>query len=72
MDIEDFYLWEKMSISNIIYLMVKWFGFTSVEMEVTARDNVQSGVWWVLKCEKDSQIFYVDGQRTDIVRRRLI
>ena len=72
MDIEDFYNWEKMSISNIVHLMVKWFGVTSVEIEVMQRDNVESGVWWRIKFENDNQTYYADGQRMDIVRRRLI
>lgn len=61
-----------MSISNIIYLMVKWFDCTAVEMEVTQRSNVESGVWWRVKFEKDNNTYYADGQRMDIVRRRLI
>lgn len=30
MDKEDFYHWEKMSLSGIISLMVKWFGFPDI------------------------------------------
>jgi len=71
-DIEDFYNWEKMSISNIIHLMVKWFDIDHVEMWVSQRNNVESGVWWNIKFEKDGQNYYADGQRMDIVRRRLI
>lgn len=71
MDIEDFYLWEKMPISNIIYLMVKWFNCTSVEMEVSQRD-VESGVWFHIKFDRDGKTYYANGQRPDIARRRLI
>jgi hypothetical protein len=72
MDKEDLYNWEKMSLSNIILLMVKWFNFDNVTMEVQCRPNVESGVWWNLKIEQDGKTYYVTGQRTDIVRRRLI
>lgn len=72
MDKEDFYNWEKMSISNIISLMVKWFGITSVRMEVFERANVESGVWWEIEFEKDGQKHFANGQRMDVVRRRLI
>jgi len=71
MDIEDFYNWEKMSISNIISLMVKWFDVESVKMEVN-KSNVESGVWWTIEFEKGCKKYFVNGQRTDIVRRRLI
>jgi hypothetical protein len=71
MDIEDFYNWEKMSISNIISLMVKWFDVESVKMEVNTA-NVESGVWWIIEFEKGNKKYFVTGQRTDIVRRRLI
>lgn len=71
MDIEDFYNWEKMSISNIIWLMVKWFNCTDVQMEVTER-NVESGVWFRIQFVRDGNTYYCDGQRPDIVRKRLI
>lgn len=76
MDKEDFYHWEKMALSGIIGLMVKYFGFTSVKMEYRERDNVESGVWIELEIEKERNELcpkrYIHGQRTDIVRRRLI
>lgn len=78
MDKEDFYHWEKMSLSGIMSLMVKWFGFPSVTMELRQRDNVESGVWYEITIaprhdEPDqTHNHYVNGQRADVVRRRLI
>lgn len=72
MDIEDFYKWEDKSISNIIYLMVKCFGFGGVKLELIQRDNVESGVWWEVEFERDAQRYFVNGQRMEIVKRRLI
>ena len=76
MDKEDFYNWEKMSLARIITLMVKWFGFPSVNMQVHERDNVESGIWYELKIEHSDlgqiNTSYISGQRSDVVRRRLI
>jgi hypothetical protein len=78
MDLEDYYNWEKMSLSGIMALMVKWFGFTEVSLEIRQRDNVESGVWYEIKIsplptEPDqAHSHFVNGQRTDVVKRRLI
>lgn len=71
MDIAKFYDWENMALSKIIGLMVKWFNVESVEMEVTERP-VESGVWWHIKFIRNGKTYYANGQRADIVRRRLI
>jgi hypothetical protein len=74
MNTEKFYNWEKMNITFIIHLMVKWFDFQSVQMEIRERPDVESGMWIDIKIEKHNPegLWFVSAQRLDIVHRRLI
>lgn len=72
MDLEKFYEWEKMNVTYIIYLMIKWFNFDAVNFETRNRPDVESCVWFDIKIEKDKKTWYVSGQRPDIIHRRLI
>lgn len=63
---------EDQPLSQIIYNMIKWYNYDSVEMHTHARANVESGIWISLQIHKELKTWYVDGQRLDIVKRRLI
>ncbi len=63
---------ESQSLSSIVYNMVKWFEFDGVNTETWRRDNVESGVWISVSIRKGEKTWHVDGQRLDIVKRRLI
>lgn len=66
--IENF---ESQPISTIVFNMIKWFEFDDVNINYYFRDNVESGVWIAIKIKKGENVWWVDGQRNDIVRRRL-
>jgi hypothetical protein len=68
-DITDF---ERQPVSAIIYNLIKWFDVDRIEMETSSRPNVESGVWIRLRITIKDKTWYVDGQRLDIVKRRLI
>lgn len=72
MDLNKYYQWEYMALSSIIWLMIKWFNFDSVEMETEYRKDVESGVWISLKIVQGNVANYITGQRPDIVKKRLI
>jgi hypothetical protein len=77
MDLEKIYDWENMALSSITTLMVKWFNFDKVEMTTTGRVAVESGIWFDITIHrgeigKGGHQWSVSGQRTDIVKRRLI
>ena len=74
MDTEKYYNWEKMNVAYIIHLMIKWFNFQLVQMEVRERPSVESGMWYDIKIERHNpeKLWFVSGQRLDIVHRRLI
>lgn len=63
---------ESQPLSQIIFNMIKWFEFDGVNAETWARNNVESGVWISLHIRKGEKTWCVDGQRLDIVKRRLI
>lgn len=52
--------------------MCKWFLFDRVIIDYSPRDNVESGMWISVKIEINSKTYYIDGQRNDIVHRRLV
>lgn len=66
--IENF---DSQPISTIVFNMIKWFEFDDVNINYYFRDNVESGVWIVIKIKKGEAVWLVDGQKNDIVRRRL-
>lgn len=67
--IEDF---DNQSIQTIAYNMCKWFGFDAVNINYEVRHDVESGMWINVKINLKERTFYIDGQRNDIVRKRLI
>lgn len=67
--IKDF---ESQPLSQITFNMVKWFNFDTVSTDISYRANVESTVWISIKIVKGEKTWYVDGQRIDIVKRRLI
>lgn len=67
--LQDF---ESQTLSQITYNMIKWFNFEEIEHTTKFRPNVESGVWISLKIVKGQTTWYVDGQRIDIVKKRLI
>jgi len=67
--LEDF---DNHTIQTIIFNMCKWFGFDLVTFFVEPRAEVASRVWINLKIEKAGKTWWIDGQRNDIVRKRLI
>lgn len=70
--IDNLTKFEEQPVSHVIYNMIKWFNFDQVEMNTCVRDEVESRVWMTLKIQKADKTWYVDGQRLDIVKRRLI
>lgn len=69
---EKLYDFESQSMQGIIFNMIKWLYFDSVDMECKSRSDVESRVWITIKIQKDGNTWYVDGQRNDIVKKRLI
>lgn len=67
--IEDF---DNQSIQTIVFNMCKWFNFDLVTFFCEPRPAVASRVWINLKIEKAGKTWWIDGQRNDIVRKRLI
>lgn len=63
---------ESQPVSAITYNLIKWFNVDKIEMETSSRLNVESGVWIQLRITIKDKTWYVDGQRLDIVKRRLI
>jgi hypothetical protein len=63
---------EDQSIQTIAFNMCKWFDFDSVNINTEIRHNVESGVWINIKIQRKEKAYYIDGQRNDIVKRRLI
>lgn len=63
---------EGQPLSQITYNMVKWFDFDCVDISTSYRADVESRVWISIKIIKKESTWYVDGQRIDIVKRRLI
>ncbi|MBC7947196.1 MAG: hypothetical protein H7Y42_04900 [Chitinophagaceae bacterium] len=63
---------ESQPLSQIIYNLIKWYNVDNITSEFYHRPQVESSVWIQLKITKDDKTWYVDGQRNDIVKRRLI
>jgi hypothetical protein len=59
-------------VSQIIYNMIKWFNVDSVTQETEYRSNVESTVWMTLKITMKDKTWYIEGQRLDIIKDRLI
>ncbi|MGN6416155.1 MAG: hypothetical protein ACTHMC_01595 [Pseudobacter sp.] len=70
--IDSLHAFEFQSTHQLVYNMVKWFCFDEVEYTTRHRPNVESTVWMQLTIEKDGKKWVVEGQRLDIVKRRLI
>lgn len=67
--LEDF---ESQSLGIIAFNMCKWFMFDRVNVNYEPRNSVASRMWITVEMEIDSKTYMVDGQRVDIVKRRLI
>ena len=74
MDLEKIYEWEKMSVSSIIGIIVKWFDFHNVEFNTNYRPDVESRIWYNIEArDKDSKyVFSVSAQSQILLRQRLI
>lgn len=59
-------------LSMIMYNLIKWFNVDTIETEFSSRPEVESRVWITVKITKGDKHWYVDGQRNDIVKDRLI
>jgi hypothetical protein len=64
---------DEQSIQQIAFNMVKWFMFDQVTIKTETRGNVESTVWITVIIEwgDGAHKMYIDGQRNDIVHRRL-
>jgi hypothetical protein len=76
MSFEDLYKWESMSVSGILYVVVKWLNYESVKFELVERGSVESGIWYTIELwEKTDQPHasgYISSQRDDLLKKRLI
>lgn len=63
---------EDQSIQTIAYNMCKWFDFDGVDISYKPRHNVESGMWINVIILYKDKTFWIDGQRNDIVKKRLI
>jgi hypothetical protein len=70
--IEKLYDFKSQSLQGIAFNLVKWFNFDEVKINTRQRDNVESRVWITVELEKDGKTTWIDGQRNDIVHRRLV
>lgn len=72
MSMDKYFQWEKMTLADLIVVMVKFMDFDRVEMTVEARPDVASRIWFRLEFERPDQKSFVDGQSIEIVHRRII
>jgi len=72
MRMDNYYNWEKMGLQYIVYLMVKWFLYDTVNIETIGRVDVESGIWITITVKKEDKEWLISGQRVDVVHRRLI
>lgn len=72
MSIDDIEKFEDQSLQVIAWNMCKWFLFDSVNINCEGRAAVESGIWITVKVEINGKTIHIDGQRIDIVKRRLI
>jgi hypothetical protein len=69
---ENLQNFDEQTMQTIAFNMCKWFDFEAVNINYAGRANVESGIWITIKIEYKAKTFYIDGQRNDIVKRRLI
>ena len=69
--LEKLHDFDNQSIQVIAFNMIKWFNFDSVDISISERSNVESRVWIRVEIRKGDQQWHIDGQRNDIVHRRL-
>lgn len=69
---DKLYDFKNQSLQQLAFNLVKWFNFDSVKVNTRQRDNVESRVWITVELEKDGKVTWIDGQRNDIVHRRLV
>jgi hypothetical protein len=74
MDLEKIYEWEKMSVSSIIGIIVKWFEFYYVEFSTNYRPDVESRIWYNIEVrDKNSKyVFSVSAQTQILLKQRFI
>lgn len=74
--IDEITEWEQMSVNGIASIMVTWLNYHSVTFTTESRPAVASRVWHRLEIHKTDNEphanMYIDGQRLDIVKKRLI
>lgn len=69
---DKLYDFKNQSLQQLAFNLVKWFNFDSVKVNTRQRDNVESRVWITVELEKDGKTTWIDGQRNNIVHRRLV
>lgn len=72
MDLEEFYNWEKMTPTSIIYLMIKWFDFDEVNLNVRSRPEVASRIWYDVEVTKRKDKWSFSASRSDLIKDKLI
>jgi len=69
---DKLYDFENQTMQAIFFNMIKWFEFDSIDVECKRRPDVESTVWISITIQKGEKTWYIDGQRNDIVKRRLV
>lgn len=76
MNIDGITNWEDMTVGGITAIMVTYLNFHSVVTTTESRPAVASRVWHRLEIYKTDNEphanMHIDGQRLDIVKKRLI
>lgn len=61
----------KRSLADSMFWLVKAYQIENFRMEVEPRGDVESRVWIRIFIQYERRDYIVDGQRMDIVKRRL-
>lgn len=72
MSMDKYFQWERMTLADLITLMIKYLNFDAVVMEISSRPEVASRVWFRITVKRNDENHFVDGQTTETVHRRLI
>lgn len=62
---------QKRSLADSMFWLIKVWDVDNFRMEVEPRRNVESGVWIRIFIQYERRDYIVDGQRMDIVKKRL-
>jgi hypothetical protein len=72
MSMDKYFQWERMTLADLIVIMIKFLDFDSVVMETSSRPDVASRVWFRITVKRNDENHFVDGQTIEKVHRRLI